>query len=104
MAQTAQALTKSNDTNVQFFDLFDIKEIQKLQDLFSAASKVSSVIMDLDGNMLTKPSNFTPLCKMIIDKTPSKSPACFTFDQLKKEKKRLFQYGCITMPDKWLLV
>lgn len=86
MAQTAQALTKSNDTNVQFFDLFDIKEIQKLQDLFSAASKVSSVIMDLDGNMLTKPSNFTPLCKMIIDKTPSKSPACFTFDQLKKEK------------------
>lgn len=74
---------------IRFFDLFDKDEIQKLQDLFSAANKVSSVIMDLDGNMLTKPSNFTPLCKLILDKTPKGSPACFAYDQFNKEEKDL---------------
>lgn len=74
---------------IRFFDLFDKEEIQKLQDLFSAANKVSSVIMDLDGNMLTKPSNFTPLCKLILEKMPNGSPSCFADDQLKKDEKDL---------------
>lgn len=87
MEQTEQTLIKSNATDIHFFDLFDINEIQKLQDLFSTASKVSSVIMDLDGNMLTKPSNFTPLCKLILNKSSNGSPACFSFDHLKTGKK-----------------
>lgn len=87
MEQAEQTLIKSNATDIHFFDLFDITEIQKLQDLFSAASKVSSVIMDLDGNMLTKPSNFTPLCKLILNKSSNGSPACFSFDHLKAGKK-----------------
>ena len=74
---------------IRFFDLFDKEEIQKLQDLFSAANKVSSVIMDLDGNMLTKPSNFTPLCKLILEKMPNGSPSCFADDQFKKDEKDL---------------
>jgi PAS domain S-box-containing protein len=84
-----QNMKKSNNKIevIQFYDLFDQDEIQKLQDLFSAANKVSSVIMDLDGNMLTKPSNFTPLCKMIMEKTPNGSPACFAFEQWNKDSK-----------------
>lgn len=72
---------------IRFFDLFDKDEIQKLQDLFSAVNKVSSVIMDLDGNMLTRPSSFTPLCKLILEKTPKGSPACFADDQFNKEER-----------------
>lgn len=75
--------------DIRFFDLFDKEEIQKLQDLFSAANKVSSVIMDLEGNMLTKPSNFTPLCKLILEKSEKGSPVCFGYDQFKTEEKDL---------------
>ncbi len=84
MDHNIQKLDK-NPEDIQFFDLFDQDDIQKLQDLFSAANKVSSVIMDLDGNMLTKPSNFTPLCKMIMEKSSNGSPACFAYDQWNKD-------------------
>ncbi|MBP1673260.1 MAG: histidine kinase [Bacteroidetes bacterium] len=88
MDHNIQKLGK-NPEDIQFFDLFDQDDIQKLQDLFSAANKVSSVIMDLDGNMLTKPSNFTPLCKMIMEKSTNGSPACFAYDQWNKDHKDL---------------
>ncbi len=91
MEQVEQPLREKIEKSeeIRFFDLFDKDEIQKLQDLFSAANKVSSVIMDLEGNMLTKPSNFTPLCKLILEKMPNGSPSCFADDQFNKEEKDL---------------
>jgi len=77
----------NNLDDIHFFDLFDKSEIQELQNLFSDANGVSSVIMDLDGNLLTTPSNFTKLCKLIIDKTPGGSPMCFAMEHWKKDKK-----------------
>lgn len=75
----------NNLDEIQFFDLFDKSEIQELQNLFSDANGVSSVILDLEGNLLTTPSNFSKLCKMIIEKTPEGSPMCFAVEHWKKE-------------------
>jgi PAS domain S-box-containing protein len=59
-----------NETETITFDeLFDIDEIQKLQDIFSSAAGVASLITDTKGIPITKPSNFTRLCKDIIRNT-----------------------------------
>lgn len=65
------ALTSPNIENneLKFEDLFDINEIQKIQDAFSKATGVASIITDVNGIPLTKPSNFCYLCQDIIRKT-----------------------------------
>lgn len=77
----------NNLEDIQFFDLFDKSEIQELQNLFSDANGVSSVIMDLKGNLLTTPSNYTKLCKMIIQQAPIGSPVYFAMEHWKKDNK-----------------
>ena len=49
----------------QFRDLFDIDEIQRIQDAFSLATGVASLITDIAGNPITRPSHFTRFCNMI---------------------------------------
>ncbi len=49
----------------QFRDLFDIDEIQRIQDAFSLATGVASLITDLAGNPITRPSHFTSFCNLI---------------------------------------
>ncbi len=46
--------------------LFDLEEIQKIQDAFSVATGVASIITDTAGVPLTRPSNFTRLCRDVI--------------------------------------
>ena len=71
----------SNINEIYFYDLFDQNEIQELQNLFSDAHGVSSVITDLEGNLLTTPSNFTSLCKMVIANSPENKSNCFAMEQ-----------------------
>jgi len=66
--------------NLQFSDLFNIEEIQRLQDLFADANDVSSLITTTDGKPITRPSNFTILCKDIIRKTEKGRANCFKSD------------------------
>ena len=55
-----QSLT--DDINsLRFEDLFDIGDIQAIQNSCSAATGVPSVIMALDGRLLTRPSNYSDL-------------------------------------------
>ncbi len=69
---------------LEFKDLFDIEEIQKLQDLLSSSLGVASIITDTNGMPITKPSNFSRLCRDIIRKTEKgvarciNSNACFS--------------------------
>jgi ligand-binding sensor protein len=49
----------------QLTDLFDIGEIQRIQDAFAVATGVASVITDVSGNPITKPSKFCKLCNII---------------------------------------
>ncbi len=55
-----QALTTPLDSplNLQFSDLFDIDKIQAIQDSFAEAVDVGSVVTDLTGHPITRPSNF----------------------------------------------
>lgn len=45
-------------TLYSFRELFDIKEVQRIQDAFSKASGVASIITELDGTSITRPSGF----------------------------------------------
>lgn len=76
------ALTAPDIANneLKFEDLFDINEIQKIQDAFSKATGVASIITDINGNPLTKPSNFCSLCDEIIRKTPKGLQNCLHSD------------------------
>lgn len=67
MKRKLQTLTRpiNNTTEIKFHELFNIEEIQKLQDEFCEATGVASLIIDVNGNIITKPSNFTDFCSFI---------------------------------------
>lgn len=66
-------------SSLRFADLFDIAEIQKIQDAFAEATGVASVITDLDGRPITRPSNFCRLC-LLIRKTEKGLLNCMASD------------------------
>lgn len=54
-----------NQKKNHFNELFDITELQKIQDSFADLTGLASVITSLEGEALTKPSNFCDLCNII---------------------------------------
>lgn len=66
--------------NIQFSDLFILEDIQHLQDLFADAHGIASIITAIDGQPITRPSNFTQLCGNIIRKTEKGRANCFKSD------------------------
>jgi PAS domain S-box-containing protein len=76
------ALTQPLDDpeNILLEDLFDIEDLQVLQESFSSATGVASVITKPDGTPITKPSNFTHLCKDIIRRTSKGCENCYRSD------------------------
>ncbi|EFL51461.1 PAS/PAC sensor signal transduction histidine kinase [Solidesulfovibrio fructosivorans JJ]] len=65
----------------RFEDIFSLEDIQRIQDAFAAAADVASVITTPEGHFLTKPSNFTALCRDIIRETPLGSANCARSDR-----------------------
>ena len=55
----------AGERNLAFEDLFDLERIQHLQDEFARGTRVASVITRPDGTPITRPSNFTRLCRDI---------------------------------------
>ena len=76
------ALTRpmGNVGDIAFSDLFNLADIQEIQDKFSEATGVASVILDPDGNLITKPSNVTRLCWDIVRGTEKGKRECLKFD------------------------
>jgi PAS domain S-box-containing protein len=68
------------DDTYRFEDYFDMEAIQQIQDAFSEATSVASVITDLDGSPITRPSRFCRLCNDIIRKTPKGLKNCMHSD------------------------
>ena len=64
----------------RFEDYFDVDAIQQIQDAFSEATKVSSIITDLNGRPITRPSRFCRLCNDVIRKTPKGLKNCMRSD------------------------
>ena len=69
-----------NTPGIAFEDLFNLEEIQRLQDEFSGATGVASIITRTDGSPITKPSNFTRLCRDIIRKSAKGWSNCCASD------------------------
>lgn len=65
------ALTRPLDNieSLSFSDLFNLNDIQKIQDDFANATGVASIITQVDGTPITRPSNFCRLCNDIIRRT-----------------------------------
>ncbi len=74
--------TLADTDNIHFEDLFDIRDIQRLQDDFSAATGVASIITQVDGTPITRPSNFCRLCNNIIRKTEKGYANCCKSDSV----------------------
>ena len=57
-------------------DLFDLGDLQKIQDAFAEATCVASIIMDIRGRAITRPSRFSRLCTEIIRQTELGGDLC----------------------------
>ena len=53
------------NSRIRFQDLFDLEEIQRIQDAFAEATGVASLIVDTEGQPLTRPSRFVGFCDLI---------------------------------------
>lgn len=61
---------------ISFNDVFDINELQELQDVLANALQIASVITDLDGKPITKPSNLCRLCGDFVRKSEKEAEKC----------------------------
>ena len=71
-----------NEGEYRFADLFDLSEIQKIQDAFSRATGVASIITEVDGTPITRPSNFCRLCFDLIRKSEAGAKNCMLSDSV----------------------
>jgi signal transduction histidine kinase/CheY-like chemotaxis protein len=61
-------------------ELVSLRDLQRIQDAFALATGVASVITAPDGWPLTRPSNFTRLCRDLIRATPRGLENCTRSD------------------------
>ena len=78
------ALTHPIDdiNEVLFGNLFNLDEIQLIQDQFAEATGVASIISNPNGVPITKPSNFSRLCRDIIRPTDIGCKNCQNSDKI----------------------
>ncbi len=67
-------------SDLTFSDLFDVDEIQQIQDAFAESTGVASIITDVKGRPITRPSNFCRLCEKIIRCTKKGLQNCMHSD------------------------
>jgi PAS domain S-box-containing protein len=71
--------------DVSLTDLIDLEDLQQIQDAFAAANDVASIISDIDGEPITKASNFCGVCE-IIRSTEKGDINCVKSDKILGEK------------------
>ena len=65
---------------MELAEIVDVKELQRVQDLFSQATGMAAVTVDLNGNFVTKPSNFTDFCMKYTRESPVGAQRCAKCD------------------------
>lgn len=73
--------SESNTDNLNITDIIDVQLLQEIQDVFTRVTGVASVMTDVEGLPITKPSNFSQVCELI-RKTPKGLRNCYTSDRL----------------------
>ena len=69
-------------TKYSFYQLFDIDQVQQIQDSFSEATGVASIITEIDGTPITRPSCFSVFCNEVIRKTEKGLCNCMKSDAI----------------------
>ncbi len=72
---------------ITLLDLIDSKHLQRIQDSFAKATGVASIISDVDGNPITKASNFCGVCQAV-RATEKGNRRCIESDKILGEKAR----------------
>jgi len=67
---------------IAFHELFNLADIQRLQDSLARALGVASIITQPDGTPITRPSQFTRLCRDLIRTTRKGCENCFRSDSV----------------------
>lgn len=57
-------------------NLFDLAELQEMQDSFAIAMGVASIMTDIHGHAITKPSNYCGFCTQVIPSTEKGLDLC----------------------------
>lgn len=65
---------------MNLLDFINLDELQKMQDMFSLATGMAAITVDLDGNFITKPSNFTDFCMKYTRNSPIGKERCAKCD------------------------
>jgi ligand-binding sensor protein len=65
MTAYQEAAIVNTDETIPSFAGLDIALLQHLQDTLAAATGTASIIVDIDGQAVTQPSNFSEVCKLI---------------------------------------
>ena len=73
--------SESNTDKLNITDIVDIQLLQEIQDVFTRVTGVASVMTDVEGLPITKPSNFSRVCDLI-RKTPVGLRNCYASDRL----------------------
>lgn len=68
------------DSQLAFRDIFNLEAIQEIQDAFAAATNVASIITEVDGRPITRPSRFCRLCREVVRRTPTGLANCIRSD------------------------
>lgn len=71
----------------EFLDLVNLERLQQIQDAFAEVTGVASLISDIHGNPITKPSNFSKVCE-IARNTDKGLARCIESDRVLGEKAR----------------
>ncbi|WP_052402671.1 PAS domain S-box protein [Methanococcoides methylutens] len=82
--------SESDLDDLSLLDVIDFEHLQKIQDAFSKAHGVASIITDIDGNPITKPSNFCKICQ-IVRSTTDGERNCQISDMILGEKANKFR-------------
>lgn len=51
--------------NFRITDIFDTNQLQKIQDAFALSHNLASIITDIEGRPITRPSNMSPICNLV---------------------------------------
>ncbi len=60
-------------------ELIPVETLNELLDFFTSLTGVAGVVMDLEGNYISKPSRYTRHCRDFIQATPEGKKACREF-------------------------
>lgn len=68
-----------NQKPLKISDILDLKLIQELQDNFAQSMDIASIIVDINGNPVTKPSRYTNVCQNFIQNSALGNNRCSEF-------------------------